>query len=288
MKMKGFPQRLPAAAQMFADAKSDMAFINELTAKDIREDKLIPLGTQSAQLPPTVLVWGDSHAMAALPAIEELLVEKKLAGRAVTHSSTAPVLGWFKVTRWGLGKDSIPFNEAVLTYAQQKHIPNVILIAHWNDYAKGDAADGGSAQDDTAQEFDAALLTTVKRLVAIGARPWILLDVPNQPFNVPKALSRTVHAPEQLEALCARPAPRNELQGGDPQIMAEIQAAGGRVIDPKPAFLDATKRYYRVQVNKTALYRDEEHLTVKGAKLMLLPLLRTQLKLTTARGGASS
>jgi hypothetical protein len=63
----------------------------------------------------------------------------------------------------------------------------------------------------------------------------------------------------------------------DPKFIAAVKAVGGQVIDPKPKFLDPTDRYYIIQSNGVALYRDSHHLTTKGAKIMLVPLLHDTL-----------
>jgi peptidoglycan/LPS O-acetylase OafA/YrhL len=271
MIMRGFPERLPPQALAFADAKADMDFINELTTEDIWEGKLAPLGVADPARPPALLVWGDSHAMAALPAIDLFLKERGLAGRAATHSSTAPVLNWFKTNQFGLRKDALEFNEAILSYIERQKIPDVILSGYWSAYAENDGSNSGP--------FEPALLETVRRLVAAGARPWILLDAPVHSFQVPTALSRSVVFQTDLTAYCAKPTAENEFDSIDRTTIAAILAAGGRILDPKPSFLDATGRYYRIEIDGIALYRDAEHLTTHGAKRMLLPLFREHLTL---------
>ena len=125
--MQGVPRRFPPELQAVADAQTDRAFINELTVDRVRAGGLIPLGASGSGAHPVVLVWGDSHAMAALPAIDALLSERGVAGRAATHSATVPVLDWHVATAWGLGQDSIAFNDAVFEYARREQIQDVIL-----------------------------------------------------------------------------------------------------------------------------------------------------------------
>lgn len=269
--MRGYPQRFPMPARDLVNAKTDTAFNDQLTPEDVRAGKVIPLGARDAALRPTVFVWGDSHALAALPAIDTFLREQGLAGRAAAHNSTAPILDWFAPKKYGLGPDSIPFNESVFSYIHDQRIPNVILCARWPVYVGCAGIKPGS--------FPASLLATIRRLVAIGSRPWILLEVPAHSFNVPKVLSLSTVFPTNLAAICAKPAVRNEPSAIPPELLTEIEAAGGGVIDPKPKFLDATGRHYMVQSDGTVLYRDDNHLTAKGAKIMLLPLFRESLTL---------
>ena len=271
LKLGGFPQRLPRQAQRFADAKSDMAFINELSTQEVRAGKLVPIGARDAGLKPAVLVWGDSHAMAAMPAVDAFLREQGVAGRAATHSSTAPVLDWYQVSEFGIGSEAVPFNNAVFDYIKQHQIGTVVLTARWHRYLSTDA--------NSATTFAPALLETIHRLVEVGARPYVLLDVPDQTFDVPKALSRSAVSGQNFDALLTKPAPAREGQIDTPAMRAKIEAAGGVILNPKPRFLDPGGRHYVIQSNQVTLYRDHHHLTTRGAKLMLLPLLRAEVKL---------
>lgn len=271
IRAQGFPQRLSTQRQIFSNAKSDMSFINELTTQDVNTGKLVAIGVQNLAQQPSLFVWGDSHAMAALPAIDIFLKEKGWSGRAATHSSTAPVLGWYLATAWGLGVKSVAFNDSVFAYIRRKKIRDVLLVASWSIYIE--------AEGNGANAFSNSLVETIVRLKAIGVRPWVLLDVPRHSFDVPKSLSRPISSPAYLTSLCTRREVQNELEKHAPNIIARLKAAGGHILDPKPEFLDATSRYYIIQSHSVALYRDKEHLTTTGAKIMLLPYLRRTLKL---------
>jgi peptidoglycan/LPS O-acetylase OafA/YrhL len=253
MLEQGFPQRLSAEKIEFANAISDMDFTNELTVDDVRAGRLVQIGVADA--PPTVLVWGDSHAMAAMPAFDAFLKERSLAGRAATHSSTAPVIGWYLPSKKaGLYKDAVAFNDAVLLYIKSHHISDVVLSATWILYAEKDG-------------FNSALLTTIRQITEAGARPWVLLDVPIHSFNVPKALGRSDYSVTYLESLYTA---QNEF---DTRYIAEMEFAGAQILDPKPLFMNS-EGHYIIQSQGIALYRDDSHLTTKGAKLVLLPFLR--------------
>lgn len=271
----GFPGRVAPEQRRFVEARHDVAFLKEVSTRQVERGELLPLGTASAVAKPAVLVWGDSHAMAALPAIDLLLKERKLAGVAATHSATAPLLNWYQDNRRGLGKESIAFNNAIVQYIEQRKVAEVILIARWDYYFDPQvihAADVAAGQQ--------ALVTTIERLVASGTQPWIMLAVPEHGFDIPQVMSRPVAADTNIDALCAKPAPDNERAFWNRKFVGQIEAAGGRVIDPKPAFLDATGERYVFQAEGIVLYRDQHHLTAKGAKHMLLPLFRERLAAT--------
>jgi hypothetical protein len=60
-------------------------------------------------------------------------------------------------------------------------------------------------------------------------------------------------------------------------LIADLETAGARVLDPKPRFLDATSSRYVVEAGRAVLYRDDHHLTTIGAKTVLLPYLRESM-----------
>jgi len=266
MKMQGFPQRFPLRAQILANARFDRAYVNELTIDEARDGNFIPIGDMNPSLRPTVMVWGDSHAMAVLPAIDILLKEKGLAGRAATHFATAPVLDRSMLVDFGRIPEAVDYNNAVFTYIQTQKFSDVILIGHWEAYRE--------EHGHNTETFASSLLATVRRISAAGSRPWVLLDVPTQPFNVPKALSIPLYVNVDIASICARPTTLNELEADDPKIISKIVAAGGRVLDPKPRFLDPTGKRYSILTNGIPLYCDDNHLSTQGAKLILLPFLR--------------
>lgn len=271
-KLQGVPLRFPPLAQEYANASSDVGYQIELSVADVRAEMLTPLGVPGSALRPSLLVWGDSHAMAALPAFDAFLKEKGWTGRAATHSSTAPVLNWFTRTQFGYAEEALIYNDAVFSYVRKYKIPLVILSANWKGYIQRGAEEGG-----TSNTFNVALLATVRRLAAIGSRPLILLDVPVHTFNVPRGLSRSIISGANIDALSTKPTVAERFDTLDVKVVEEIKAAGGRFLDPKPSFLSPTGQHYIVQSNGIALYSDEQHLTTKGSILVLLPFLRASL-----------
>lgn len=268
----GFPNRVSAQALAAIEAESDRAHIYEVETNDIRTGNAPRIGAVEAGLEPALLVWGDSHAMAALPAIDEFLTDNGLSGCVATHSSTAPVIGWFKQERAGLNERSIEFNEAVLSYIAEQNIPAVFLNATWPSYAKAPSVRGTSFED--------ALVNTVKRLRSLEVNVYIMLDVPIYPFSVPKAVARLG---ERANSLSERPSAENRRLGISPSTITQITGLGAIIIDPKPAFLDQDRQRYRVYEDGVVLYRDARHLTASGAIKVLKPLLEKHLKSDLAR-----
>jgi peptidoglycan/LPS O-acetylase OafA/YrhL len=276
MTTEGFPRRFPAKALYFAAASSDIAPEHQLRMKHIQSGKLTAIGVQDSSQSPKVLLWGDSIAMSALPAIDTFLKENGVVGQAATHSNTPPVLDWYYPSAQGLNKDSLSYSEAVFEYIKRKKIPKVIMIASWAKYVQG--ANGKKAMNDEIGNSrllpPSLLVATVRRLVEIQCRPWVMLDVPVQPFNVPRVLARSTMAGTDISALGMQQATWDLVPANDSKLVNDIKAAGGHVLDPRPKFLDPNTRKFIFCLDDAALYRDTHHLTIKGANLTILPLLR--------------
>ncbi len=210
--------------------------------------------------------------MAALPAFDTLLKNKGLSGRAATHSSTAPVLGYFIEKQYGLSKDSLPFNDAVVAYIEKKRVPHVVLIANWGMYDLS---------------MKSALIATVKKLVAIGSQPWIMLQVPSHPVHVGKLLHRWPAALSDLNQkhLCGKPGTWNGIVDADDKFLHLLTSAGARIIDPRAAFLNERRDLYQIVMDGKFLYRDGDHLSKFGAEKILIPILERSFSpsLTTSQ-----
>lgn len=255
MLIDGYPHRFAPESVRYAAAASDMAFTRETKPVDAVNGRFVLLGDERAE--PTALVWGDSHAMAAAPALDQVFRERGIGARLAAHSATAPALGWFLPRRLdGLYKDAIPFGEAVISYVQTNRIKNVILVARWSEYSR--------VGTENADAFFPALLETVRRLKQSGASVSLMISVPAPRAPVPKILALGLTAP----------APVAETDFTSEQLEA-LQAAGVSILNPRPRFWDGSR--FVVERDGVSLYRDGNHVSATGARLMLAPFFRESL-----------
>jgi hypothetical protein len=105
----------------------------------------------------------------------------------------------------------------------------------------------------------------------------MLFDVPNHTFNVPTELARSLIYNTDLNLICTKPLASNLYDGIDPTILEKIEKAGGRLLDPKPLFLDPAGRFYQIKLGDVVLYRDTDHITGTCALKMVLPFFRENL-----------
>ncbi len=256
-KTNGFRNRLSLEAQRIAWGVKDFAFVNELKVSDI-PDHLVQLGAPS--LLPRVLVWGDSHAMAILPAVDLACKKAGIAARAATVSSTAPVLEWFVVNQWGLSENAPAFNDAILDYIKStasQGLTHVILAAYWEAYLTEETTGN--------DKFQRALRRTIGEIQAAGCQVVVLIDVPCFPFDPPRSLAINALLSNSSDHLVIDAAQYFKDTALQRPILSDLRKLGVTVIDPAELFIDSNG-VIRPTDNGVCLYRDRDHLSTHGSQ----------------------
>ena len=267
-RVQGVPSRIPPAALEYLNgpaAASDVGPISdrELTVADARNGAFMELGDGNRNLPVDFLVWGDSHAKVLTPVLDALCRDHARRGVVAAHPQTAPLVGYASRGPWSLNGDSVPFNDAVVQFIRDHHVPDVLIVARWDYYME---TDNGTA------DLHRGLVATRDALQKAGARVWIMRQVPKYPWDVPKALASAVlhgRHPEELGALAEDY--RAELLREAPLFDGlEKNSTSLTLLDPAALFVDGSGRC-RVAQNGKSLYYDSDHVNAAGA-MMLRPL----------------
>ena len=204
---------------------------------------------------------------------DALLRKHGLSGRAATAFSTAPVVGWYYNSRYGLNDNAPEFNEAVVSYVLSNHIEAVLLHGYWRVYAKG--------PDTLGKSFGEALYNTAEKLRNADIKVYLLLDIPIHSRPIPRLLASPTSAYSgDMNKISLKIPQRedNKFDAIDPQVIDRLRKIGVAIIDPKPAFWDEDEAAYTVYQDGMVLYRDSQHLTATGAKHMLEGFLEKHLE----------
>lgn len=274
-RFDGLPGRVPAGLTHGYGRSSEASFMftHQTVLEDLRADKLAPLGRPAPANEARVVLWGDSHAMAAQPAFDQLLRKADVPGAGIFHASTAPLLDFHATVPNGPRTDTVMLNHEVLEWLRRHKTQHVVLAAYWHVYElKGKVP--GVAPADYLGYYKRCILSTVSELVRAGCQPWIMLQVPEHPHIVPKAHAYCVLFGVDEAIFSSRPGGWNGLAGEGRDFLLQVEQAGARIIDPRPAFLDAERGYYKFSLDGTALYGDKHHLVREGAERVLLPVLQ--------------
>ncbi len=266
MAVRGAPARVPEEAPGHAarsradiDALEQQSYLLDLDRARAGAFPLI--GRTGADRPLDILVWGDSHASAAMPVIEALCADHGLRGATAMYAGTAPLIG-FRSN--GLpGQKSLAFNDAVLAHVRDRRPAHVLLAAKWGGYID---------QHGDIQVVRAGLERTLHALDATGARVWILRQVPKPRTHVPRSLGVAIlHGRDPGRLAIPQEDHLRDKRRQDPLFAGLAEAFPfTRVLDPAPLF--AEDAGYRLSLAGEALYCDDSHLSRAGA-LALRPLL---------------
>jgi peptidoglycan/LPS O-acetylase OafA/YrhL len=262
----GFPQRF--SSEIVDLASEDLRNISarSATLDELRVGNLPILGDPADPL--RLLVWGDSHAMAILPAVEQLCREKNVSACYAVHSSTAPVLGYEHTERFSRGAEAPAFAAAVIDYVRAKRVPNVLLAARWSGYfdeSRSRMCSLVHERESLEADFGVALRTTVEALVEAGAQPWIFTEVPNHKVNVPKALRARMMFGINTDRYCADKAAHKSRCAPSAAIAAGLEKDGAAMVDASADLLAPSTNRYAMDADGVPIYVDQHHLSRAGA-----------------------
>ncbi len=287
LQMDGLPGRFPS--DIYAHRSYEYRIPQFIRHDEVTSASRMPvIGATDADRPPTVLLWGDSHAMSIMPALDDMGRSMGIGIYVAADPGRPPLIGTWPIRKQYF-RDEAPV--PVVEFVRTRRIEHVILAARWNMYVFGDS---GHYQDLLCDEttvsttpeeaqnvFRRALQRTCRQLRNAGAEIWILRQVPIQPRNTPGTILKLALRQRDLNGLASRV---EENRQHFAAINGLLDAAAGERIhflDPAPCFADDSGRY-QVAVEGIAAYVDQDHLSAHGA-MQLRPLFRPILAGTTDR-----
>lgn len=246
----------------------------------MRTDWLCDVGPKIGNA--SFLVFGDSHALALLPAFEELAEKNARRGLSTGASGCIPLLGVYAVP--GDRRDAAchRLNQRVYEYVKAQRIKRVFLVARWTYYTDGgyDGADfahiglhqGSKASKQFSREaFEQGLEKTVAEYTAIGVRPIIVSQAPQQHHGA-GAVYYKVYANdasqlgENIRKLSVSVTDHQRLKLFTVSLFEKYRQAGQlSFVNLDDLFCDRSKCL--IGTDKASWYFDDDHLSAIGAHM---------------------
>jgi hypothetical protein len=235
-----------------------------------------PLMLGKRDEPPQYVVWGDSHAAAMAPAIEEAANKAGKSGLLVSSGACPPLLdfdtGASKRQNIASCNSS---NRATINLIIAQRIPLIFLVARWPKYShrseygrEGVFFDPSHAidLDDYSAPLRAAMDATLADLARNGIHAVLVMDVPEMGYDVPNALAKAI-----LTRSEANLAPSRQIVRQRQALAAEVVSSIALkyhpiVVDPNPDLCDQQRCF--MKKDGVILYRDSDHLTRSGARMI--------------------
>jgi peptidoglycan/LPS O-acetylase OafA/YrhL len=243
----GLPGRFSTELRQVLATHEAPRYQHVVPLADVAADRLPEFGDPASEI--TCLLWGDSHAMALVPALDEICRELGIRGFHATYSSTLPLVD-FNSGRSGVAPEE--YDEAVLDRILADNFDVVLLAGYWS-------------RDSHDPDFRPSLAETIDELTAAGVRVVILRDVPTQEGDTGSLLATPLRRGSDLADVGVTLAEHRSRQRTADEAL--IALAGGLVTlaDPTPFLLDDADRC-RIVMNGECLYSDRHHLSLAGAR----------------------
>ena len=218
------------------------------------------IGDTSAR--PSIMVWGDSHALSWAPAFDEILKKHRISGYLVLHGACPPLLD---VHESGEPRCYTSNAAARDLISRSPELKTVVLAARWSNYFRPShivLADGNSRTGNLRVASD-GLVTTLKFLKSRGLNAMLVGDAPGALDDVPLSMALvSAHGGSGT-----RPISVTEVHDRDmpfARVAREVQGHGlATYIDVVPWFCDSDACTY--QIGGVPVYRDDNHLSSVGA-----------------------
>jgi peptidoglycan/LPS O-acetylase OafA/YrhL len=217
---------------------------------------------------PRVVVWGDSHAIALLPAYQTLAVSHHLRLYFAVHSSCRPLLGLTnraqaEPTRTGCAQ----FNAAVAQAVRRLDPGLLILNAHWIDADADLILQSNTGIVPGESNFTRGLRETLRETRSTDRSVCVVLDVPTLKYDLPNALgvarkrgiAEDFLKPTRAEAL-------EQYRGPERDIRALEQRGMLHYVDPKDLLCRGNS--CTLESDGNLLYWDADHLSWTGAQFV--------------------
>ena len=276
---RGLPQRLPAATSLVELEAMNKKKILPKCGGDPDGNKTSPechFGAKNKV--PTVAVWGDSHALAAMRAIGSAAEKQGRGAILYNKNDCPPVLGAIRHDA-NSKRDCKDFNEETLSQILgDARIDTVIFMARWSVYLEGYTESSRSHSLVWFREAPDADIRTRRRLYAdhlidtlckVAAKKKVAVVAPMPEFSedVPRAMVRSliVHGKST--------APQVTRRAYQTRHGTVLQALGKarddcnvEILDPLPLLCDSRLCYGANQGKP--IYFDDDHLGIYGNRLM--------------------
>ena len=231
----------------------------------------------AAALPRNIdfLVWGDSHAMATGPALEDTCTELGLRGAMMATSAMPPCLDIVQGNRDGT--PNAQWCDAFKSVVEGEDVRGVLLIARWGLYVDAGAPQqmarmrpGDVTAEHAADALAHGLKSTIRWLTDRGTRVAIMLEMPRQPRN-PVARYTMSFALGALPCTGVEIAEHRNRQARVAAVMESLRGEDVTILPVEAAAFD-DNGLSRLGDGQGPFYEDNDHISPYGARQLLKPI----------------
>jgi len=239
------------------------------------DEDLCNIGSSESE--PSFILWGDSHAKALASGVDSSAKSLGIKGNIATRSACPPLISIERPNRTSCHK----FNQAVLgKISNTPEIKTVILAARWALSTTGtrykresgnpvQLVDIQSLNDTSLSNFslfEIGLKRTVDKLRSLGKNVVLVMPVPEIGFDVPSAYFISKITGRDVSAIISPTLEEYTQRIKEVAFVFTKLMKDPHVHVADPASYLCKEDYCQVVDQGTLLYRDDNHLSVFGAR----------------------
>ena len=266
----GIPARLDKGTQaMLSEFEKKSSLGCTDTSKTVLYFRECIFGKPDA-VAPTILLWGDSHAGHYLPAVAEIAAIQGVKGVAHISHDCRPLIAPDAIDRATAMRRACPkFNEETLVeLAARPEISVVVLAARWS------AKEILSGEANKLATFNVNFERTITALERMGKRVIVLGQVPQLPLSLKACMTKQLRFGVKLSE--CETVSLSLVNGYQTNIWTSFHALSLK--HSQAVFFAPQHHLCNAHVCRATdeqglpLYKDDDHLSVRGA-LLLQPYL---------------
>lgn len=277
-KSAGMPCRFSEAIQALDKERNPYIPFKECDTNSVIDGKLNDrciIGDKTQK--PTLIVWGDSHAMSIAPALDSIFKKKRLSA-IVSPNSGCPGILNLEIAN---DSDCRSQNESVLRFIREnRQIKTVVLHSYWGFYTGNNSwklskVNGVPGLSYLGQSLD----LTVEKLNRLDKNVIVIGQVATSP-TTPTAvvLQRTFKKHDKAPFTYTE---FKEINNDFSNALSKVSPGRKfRYIDLSSYMCSSGKCSY--MINAKNMYRDTDHLSISGARY-LEPYLENELLVDSER-----
>ena len=264
-KNNGYPDRLPPQARLMAAAMNDFnPRMQECFTRSAIGDDPCLLGMQDPSHVDFVL-WGDSHADAAMPAFDAFGRQTNQTGIFFGASACPPFLTDLPITN---NQNCIDETKKFVAYIQKNPPKELYIVSEWEQAYKYADGSGGFS---SLEPLLAGTLAQLPKQIKIA----IFLRIQTFPEELFRSFFYSAENGETLDT----GEPQAVFEGSLERFNTGVEQAvvgfdNVRVLNPADTFCRGG--YCYIGTDEGFYYADDSHLSVYGAMQIYLPLLLSE------------
>jgi len=260
-KNHGFPNRIPKVARDYLATKTSRTgrnYRSRLSPEQIQADEVPVCGDPDGGQ--EILVWGDSHALALMPAIDAACQKLNIKCYQITYPGNTPLLDYGVGMKRHITHRSIERNRAAYEFLVRNEIPLVVLAAYW-----------GSSYRSHSEIFEKSVRDTIDQLEQAGVQVVIVEDNATFRYRVPQRLARLAWLGQETSEIGISLEEHYEYNRVPREVFQSLSNKNVRVYDPTSYFA-GDSNLWSAEIDGVSMMRDTNHLSEAGA-MRLKPLI---------------